>query len=79
MRYRLLNVDSNEVVKLTVWYSRPNRLDVFVDDQYVMATNGRTKNGRYIIDMPKGKLEAVNLILFQMKFLLVFKNRYAFW
>lgn len=78
MRYRLLNVDSDKVVKLTVWYSRPNRLDVFVDDQYVMATNGRTKNGRYIIDMPKGKFEAVKLILFQIKFSLEFNNCYDF-
>lgn len=54
MRYRLLNVDSDEVVKLTVWYSRPNRLDVFVDGQFIIATNARIQNGRYIITMPKG-------------------------
>lgn len=70
MRYRLLNVDSDKAVKLTVWYSRPNRLDVFVDDQYVMATNARIKNGRYIITMPKGDhcvlfwLRTISFILF---------------
>ena len=56
MRYRLLNVDSNEGIKLTVWYSRPNRLDVFVNGQFKIATNARIdSNQRYIITMPKGK------------------------
>ena len=59
MRYRLINVDSEKVVKLTVWYSRPNRLDVFVDGQYVMATNARTHNGRYILTMPKGEKRSI--------------------
>ncbi|XP_052805044.1 fibrocystin-L-like isoform X2 [Mya arenaria] len=55
MRYRLLNVDPEEGVKLTVWYSRPNRLDVFVDGVYKIATNARIdSNGRYITSMPTG-------------------------
>ncbi|XP_052286416.1 fibrocystin-L-like [Dreissena polymorpha] len=55
MRYRLLNVGPNEGVKLTVWYSRPNRLDLFVDGVYKMATNAHIDgNGRYIIKMPTG-------------------------
>jgi len=61
MRYRLLNVDANQGVKLTVWYSRPNRLDVFVDGQYVIATNARIDaNDRYIISMPTGVLSVLS-------------------
>lgn len=57
MRYRLLNVDHDEGIKLTVWYSRSNRLDVFLDDIYIMATNARLDgNGRYISSMPKGRI-----------------------
>ena len=55
MRYMLLNVDPEDAIKLTVWYSKPNRLDVFVDGDYVQATNARTTaNGNYILDMPEG-------------------------
>lgn len=57
MRYRLLNVDLDEAIKLTVWYSRSNRLDVYVDDNFVLATNARIDGqGRYISSMPKGNL-----------------------
>ena len=56
LRYRLLNVEADEGIKLTLWYSRSNRLDVYVDDVYVKATNVRIdSNGRYISSMPKGK------------------------
>jgi hypothetical protein len=49
-------VENDKGIKLTVWYSRSNRLDVYVDDVYVMATNVRIDgNGRYISSMPKGK------------------------
>ncbi|XP_053372849.1 fibrocystin-L-like [Mercenaria mercenaria] len=55
MRYRLFNANGDEGFKLTVWYSRPNRLDVFVDDKFVIATNAKIDLfGRYIISMPKG-------------------------
>ncbi|XP_045208899.2 fibrocystin-L-like [Mercenaria mercenaria] len=54
LRYRFVNANSDEGIKLTVWYSRPNRLDVFVDDQFEIATNARIDDiGRYIISMPK--------------------------
>ena len=57
MRYMLLNTDNSDVIKLTVWYSRPNRLDVYVDGNYVMATNARINHlGFYVLDMPIGKL-----------------------
>ena len=55
MRYRLINTQADEAIKLTVWYSRSNRLDVFVDGTFVIATNARIdNNGRYILTMPKG-------------------------
>ncbi|XP_053372850.1 fibrocystin-L-like [Mercenaria mercenaria] len=55
MRYRLFNANADEGFKLTVWYSRPNRLDVFVDDKFVIATNAKIDRfDRYIISMPKG-------------------------
>ncbi|XP_053388767.1 fibrocystin-L-like isoform X2 [Mercenaria mercenaria] len=54
VRYSILNVGPNEGIKLTVWYSGPNRLDVFVDGEFAIATNARIdKNGRYILTMPK--------------------------
>ena len=55
LHFQLLNVNPNEGVKLTVWHSRPNRLDVFVQGEYVISTNARIDdNGRYIITMPTG-------------------------
>ena len=56
MRYTLLNTDT-EAIKLTVWYSRPNRLDVYVGGNYVIAKNARINHlGFYVIDMPIGNL-----------------------
>ena len=56
MRYLLLNTGSEDAIKLTVWYSKPNRLDVFVDGDYVQATNARTTDGgNYILDSPVGE------------------------
>ena len=56
MRYMLLNSDDTEVIKLTVWYSRPNRLDVYVDGNYIMATNARINHlGFYVLEMPIGR------------------------
>jgi hypothetical protein len=58
MRYRLLNVNASEGIKLTVWCSRPNRLDVFVNGQFKTATNVRIdSNNRYITSMPQGKYQ----------------------
>lgn len=54
LRFRLLNVDSNERVKLSIWYSRSNRLDVFVADTYVQPTNTRLENGRYVSKTARG-------------------------
>lgn len=53
MRYTLLNTDK-EAIKLTVWYSRPNRLDVYVNGTYIMAKNARINHlGFYVLDIPK--------------------------
>ncbi|XP_060573258.1 fibrocystin-L-like isoform X2 [Ruditapes philippinarum] len=55
MRYRLLNASPSEAIKFTLWYSKSNRLDVYVDNEYVMPTNGRTDSkGRFITSTPKG-------------------------
>ena len=57
MRYTLLNTDT-EAIKLTVWYSRPNRLDVYVGGNYVIAKNARINHlGFYVIDMPIGNFK----------------------
>ena len=61
MRYTLLNTDT-EAIKLTVWYSRPNRLDVYVDGNYIMATNARINHlGFYVLEMPIGLYSTVHL------------------
>ncbi|XP_021347967.1 fibrocystin-L-like [Mizuhopecten yessoensis] len=52
LRYFLLNSDDTQSVKLAVWYSQPNRRDVFVDGNLVSPKNGRTVNGAYILDPP---------------------------
>lgn len=63
MRYRLLNVEQDQGIKLTVWYSRSNRLDVYVDDKLVMATNAQVDDkGRYTTTMPKGKTKISTII-----------------
>lgn len=55
LRYRLLNTAADKGIKLTVWYSKPNRLDVFVDDVFVEATNVNVdSNGRHITSVPTG-------------------------
>ncbi|XP_060567723.1 fibrocystin-L-like [Ruditapes philippinarum] len=55
MRYRLLNTGPSEGIKLTVWYSRPNRLDVFVNGDFIIASNARIDRfGRYILSMSRG-------------------------
>lgn len=79
MRYRLLNVDPNEGIKLTVWYSRPNRLDVFVDGVFKIATNARIDGeGRYIITMPKGMIGLLYKSCFCLKKNNVFVSRSFF-
>ena len=42
LRYMLLNTEPEDGIKLNVWYSKPNRMDVFVDGVYVDPTNART-------------------------------------
>ncbi|KAH3704514.1 hypothetical protein DPMN_079570 [Dreissena polymorpha] len=56
MRYRLLNAGQDDAVKLRVWYSRLNRLDLFVDGTYLISTNAEiTSGGYYKTLMPKGR------------------------
>ncbi|XP_060084827.1 fibrocystin-L-like, partial [Ylistrum balloti] len=52
IRYFLLNSDDTESIKLAVWYSQPNRRDLYVDGNLVAPKNGRTVNGAYILDPP---------------------------
>ncbi|XP_069115224.1 fibrocystin-L-like [Argopecten irradians] len=52
LRYFLLNSDDTDSIKLSVWYSQPNRRDLFVDGNLVPPKNGRTVNGAYILDPP---------------------------
>ncbi|XP_033757813.1 fibrocystin-L-like [Pecten maximus] len=52
IRYFILNSDDTDSIKLSVWYSQPNRRDLFVDGNLVPPRNGRTVNGAYILDPP---------------------------
>ncbi|XP_045210443.2 fibrocystin-L-like isoform X2 [Mercenaria mercenaria] len=55
MRYRLLNVESDKSIKLSVWYAGRSRLDVYVDGVYVKPTNVRIDdNGRHVFLMGTG-------------------------
>ena len=55
LRYMLLHADPSDAIKIMVWYSRSNRLDVFVDGVYVQPTNARTTaGGNVVLDTPKG-------------------------
>ena len=48
MRYHLLNSDSDECVRLGMYYINQNRLEVYVDGVYVQPNNGYTdSNGRF--------------------------------
>ena len=54
----LLNSDPDDGIKLNVWYSKPNRMDVFVDGVYIDPTNARTTaSGNYILDTPVGRYD----------------------
>ncbi|XP_021354106.1 fibrocystin-L-like [Mizuhopecten yessoensis] len=52
LRYFLIDANSTQSIKLAVWYSQPNRRDVYVEGISVQAKNGRTVNGAYILDPP---------------------------
>jgi hypothetical protein len=39
LRFRLLNCKSNQVLRLSIWYSKPQRLDVYRKGLYVYPTN----------------------------------------
>ena len=55
LRYMILNAEAEDAIKLTVWYSKKNRLDVFVDGDYVEPTNARTTaSGNVVLDTPEG-------------------------
>ena len=45
LRFLLLNVEPTDCVALSLRTQDPYRLDVFVDEAYIMPTNGYTKNG----------------------------------
>ena len=47
MRFLLLNAAPTDCVGLSIWKAQPHRLDVYVDGNYVMPTNGYMANGRY--------------------------------
>ena len=68
MRYMILNAEDSDAIKLTVWYSKPNRLDVFVDGDYVIATNARlTDGGNYVMDMPQGIFANLHFVITEKK------------
>jgi hypothetical protein len=46
MRFMLLNAAPTDCVGLSIWKAQPYRLDVYVDGQYIMPTNGYTAAGR---------------------------------
>ena len=52
----LLNSGNSDAVRLSVWYSQPNRLDMYVDGSYVMPKNGRMEgpanDKKLILDPP---------------------------
>jgi hypothetical protein len=51
MRYFLLN--TQDTVRLAVWYSQPYRLDVYLDGIHKLPTNGewKTVNGRLVYNL----------------------------
>ncbi|KAK7468036.1 hypothetical protein BaRGS_00036740, partial [Batillaria attramentaria] len=49
MRFMLLNVAPTECVGLSIWKAQPHRLDIYVDGQYIMPTNGHMAAGRFFV------------------------------
>lgn len=48
VRFMLLNAMETEKVVVGIWYSNPQRLDVYVDGVYIMPTNGEYENGEFV-------------------------------
>ncbi|KAG8441692.1 hypothetical protein GDO86_010757 [Hymenochirus boettgeri] len=44
LRLILLNVDNSKAVRVGIYYSDPQRLDVYVNNSYVIPTNGQLKS-----------------------------------
>ena len=57
LRLYMINADSTDAVRVSVWYARPNRLDVKVGDNSIMAKNAEMKSGKYFLKVAQTPLQ----------------------
>ncbi|XP_041373046.1 fibrocystin-L-like isoform X2 [Gigantopelta aegis] len=50
LRLYMINADSSQAVRVSIWYARPNRLDVKVDGNIIMAKNAEIRKGKYFLN-----------------------------
>ena len=50
MRFRLLNAEETDTIRIAFVYTNPQRLDVYYGDTYVNPTNVRMENGQIVYD-----------------------------
>ncbi len=48
IRYQVLHADDTQKVVVGTWYANPQRLDVYVNGQYIMPNNGAMENGEFV-------------------------------
>jgi hypothetical protein len=56
LRFRVLNSDPTFSVRLSVYYTNPNRIDVYVNDSLIPATNSYYQNGNMYLKDPSTNL-----------------------
>lgn len=56
LRLRLLNSKSNHVLRLSIWYSKPGRLDIYRKGQYVYPTNADLKSSGFTLKKKNPRL-----------------------
>jgi hypothetical protein len=60
MRFRIINADASFQVRLSMYYSVPNRIDLYLNGSYIPPTNAfYDSNGNMVLQDPTGNLQAL--------------------
>lgn len=56
LRFRILNSDETFKVRLSMYYTMSNRVDLYLNNSFVLPTNGYYENGNMLIRDPSANL-----------------------
>lgn len=56
LRFRILNADANFKVRLSMYYSTSQRIDLYLNNTFINATNAVDQNGKMVLKDPESNM-----------------------